>query len=234
MKARKDNYHIKICPEFIFNPGLFKSRYAVWVYTHLKLDNNYYIQHNPQKIITINSLQIADRLSIDRTTVIRAQNELIDGGYLIKIKKGKYQLRDEKDVLLESGMDLSKTYVKVFNNFFREFYKNFTFIDALKIYLYLYYSNKKGKSNEEYEDIYFSKNKIAKELKVGPKKVKKAIDFLWNEGFLLKDSEGYYSIKEQFGKDKTVIAVKLPGVTEKLANTFTGYNKIQDRGYNYA
>ena len=197
MKKRKENFHIKICPEFLFNGKLFRSQYAVWVYIYLKLDNNYYLQHCPGKEIKINAKQLAYRIGIDESSVFRAIDELIDWGCLKRVKKGGYKLFDEENVMRENEIELSKTFIQIYNNFFMNYFHNYDCVKALKIYYYLYYINKQGKSVNEYEDITFSRNKIAHELKMGKDSVKDAVDFLWNIGLLNKDNDGYYSLRGQ-------------------------------------
>lgn len=198
MKIRKDTYHIKICPEFLFDGSRFKSKYAVWLYILLKLDNNYYLQNNIHKPIDMNITQAAFRLEINESSVHRALNELIDGGYLQRTKKGEYFIEDEYKVLQEDYETLSKKFVKVYNNFILSYFRNYAKnVNALKIYYYLFYDNKIGKQDIEIDDVIFSRNKIAKELKMGVKTVRDSISYLWDKGLLNKDSEGYYSLKNQ-------------------------------------
>lgn len=206
MKNRKDTYHIKICPEFLFDGTRFKSKYAVWLYILLKLDNNYYIQNNIHKPIDVNITQLTFRLEVNESSIHRALNELIDGGYLRRTKKGEYYIEDEVKVLREDFDVISKKFVKVYNNFILSYFRNYAEnINALKIYYYLFYDNKLGKQETESDDVIFSRNKIAKELKMGVKTVRDSIVYLWDKGLLNKDSDGYYSLKSQNYKNKAKI-----------------------------
>jgi len=206
MKIRKDTYHVKICPEFFFDGTRFKSKYAVWIYILLKLDNNYYMQNNIHKPIEVNITQLTFRLEVNESSVHRALNELIDGGFLRRTKKGEYYIEDEANVLRENFEVVSKKFVKVYNNFILNYLRNYAEnVNALKIYYSLFYNNKLGKQDNEGDDVIFSRNKIAKELKMGVKTVRDAISYLWNIGLLNKDNEGYYSLKSQNYKDKAKI-----------------------------
>lgn len=206
MKIRKDTYHIKISPEFLFDGSRFKSKYAVWLYILLKLDNNYYIQNNIHKPIDVNITQLTFRLEVNESSVHRAMNELIGGGYLRRTKKGEYYIEDEAKVLSEDFDVISKKFVKVYNNFILSYFRNYAEnVNALKIYYYLFYDNKLGKQEIESDDVILSRNKIAKELKMGVKTVRDSIAYLWEIGLLNKDNDGYYLLKCQNYKNKAKI-----------------------------
>ena len=218
MKKRKDNYHIKVCPEFLFDGARFKSKYAAWIYILLKLDNNYYLQNNIHKPIDVNITQLAFRLDVNESSVHRALNELIDGGYLRRSKKGEYYIEDETKVLRDDFDINSQKFVQVYNNFILSYFNNNSDnVNALKIYFYLFYDNKMGKEEIEMDDVIFSRNKIAKELKMGVNTVRDSITYLWNIGLLNKDNEGYYTLKSQNYKNKAKIipADIKPDVKEK-------------------
>jgi len=231
MKIRKDTYHIKICPEFLFDGTRFNSKYAVWLYILLKLDNNYYLQNNIHIPIDVNITQLAFRIDVNESSVHRALNELIDGGYLRRTKKKEYYIEDEAKVLRDDFDINSKKFVQVYNNFILSYFRNNAEnVNALKIYYYLFYDNKLGKQEIESDDVIFSRNKIAKELKMGVNTVRDSISYLWNIGLLNKDNEGYYSLKSQNYKDKAKI-IPAEIKPEIKQNTINGTEEIKPKNW---
>lgn len=173
----------------------------------------------------MNITQLAFRIKINESSIHRALNELIDGGYLCRTKKGEYFIEDEYKVLQDDHETLSKKFVKVYNNFILSYFRNYAEnVNALKIYYYLFYDNKMGKHDIESDDVIFSRNKIAKELKMGVKTVRDSISYLWDKGLLNKDSEGYYSLKSQnyMNEAKIMPADIKPDIQQQL-----NVNKIE-------
>jgi predicted transcriptional regulator len=123
---KKDKYHVKIQPEFLFDEyKVFESSYTPWVYLYLKLKNNYFLYNAPQKMYGVDVLGIAVCLSTTQSTVYNALKELESTG-LLETNKRKYRIFDEsvyKKQFQKIDVDAEKKYPKflqVYNNDFDE------------------------------------------------------------------------------------------------------------------
>lgn len=126
MKQNKDNYFIKIKPEFLFDEyKVFKSNYTPWVYLAIKQKYNYYLDHAPHKTFTIDKNGLAGYLVTSFQTINTAVNELQKAG-LLEMKKRKYRLIDEHEYLRKfRKVDtvIEKKYpefIKVFSNAYED------------------------------------------------------------------------------------------------------------------
>jgi len=91
----KKEYFVKILPEFLFDTQkVFKSEYAPWVYLIIKFKHNWALQHAQEQRFKIPIKGLSNLFGVNSSTISRAVKELVDNGFLVKIKP-YYQIRDD-------------------------------------------------------------------------------------------------------------------------------------------
>lgn len=152
---KKDNYFIKIKPEFLFDEyNVFESNYTPWVYLAIKQKYNYYLEHAPNKTFTIDKKGLAGYYATSYQTINTAVNELKNAGLLEAIGR-EYRLIYEQEYLTKfRTIDavIEKKYpefIKVYNNDYEDLLLDIKkeilpigsherlIIKCLKVYYYL-------------------------------------------------------------------------------------------------
>lgn len=183
MKKKKDNYFVSIKADFLFdNVKQFKSRYTPWVYIYLKLEKNYYIDHQLKKSFPINSISISSLLGINRATVHRSINELIQIGLVEKFGRDSYKINSEKKLI--SG---KATFIKIYKNLFINIFDNGGKVDEALIYWYMIQNNRHYAFEHNFLESELTQSRISRELKMGQRKVKASLVKLKNLGLISQD-----------------------------------------------
>lgn len=172
MEKKDRNYFVCIDSDFLFDfEKRFKSRYTPWVYLYIKLEKNYFLDNSPGKSFYLNTQGIGDFLKVERTTIYRCINELLDLELLIKNGLESYRLKPENH-------KKNDNYIKVYKNSFIDIFENGGEIEEARVYYYMIQDNRHYAFEQNFLPSGLSKTKISKILNYDPRKTKNIIEKL--------------------------------------------------------
>lgn len=187
MEKKKNTYFVKIDSDFLFDINkMFKSRYTPWIYLFLKLEYNYYIQKVPNKTISLKSEVIAKFFQIDRATVHRAINELIDNRFVTRKERDSYVVHSERGNYKENS---NSNYLEIYKNLLIDIFQNGANIDDAKVYYYMIFKNKHYAFDYKYLESDLSQTKISRNLGLDSRKTKTILSKLLEIGLVSIDQK---------------------------------------------
>lgn len=256
MNNYKNDYHIHIHPDFLFDEyKAFKSIYTPWVYLALKLKYNFYIQKQPYKTFSIDIKALSAHFATTNATIYETIKELRSSGLLIK-DKNKYRIINESSYIelysnKESNTANTKAgkFIMINHNDFEQLLRDIKlYIDplgkykrlivkCLKLYYYLMNHDAHFINYKKYPIVESTLNQTMLEKKLGieHRVIKELLKVLEDRKYIKLDSRKIYTLNPKtydYDKYPVVESTTEPAVRKKelpkKETNGTEENKVPD------